>query len=413
MGPLPNTAPVLGVRSEAPAGAIVLATAKGSVVVDVDRNRYVDLAAGFGALLLGHGHPSVLRALSLESERLLLALGDLHPSDAKIALTERLSALHPEKDARVIVGQSGADAVTAALKTAALATGKPGVVAFRGAYHGLSYAPLAACGLRDGYRAPFAAQLNPHVTFVDYPGDDAAAARSLTDTRRALSTGEVGAVLVEPILGRGGCVVPPDGFLRELSTLSREHGALFVADEIWTGLGRSGAMLASVAAGVAPDVVCLGKGLGGGVPISACIGSDAVMRAWRREPEVVHTSTFAGAPLACAAALSTLDVLSRERLVARSGELGARFREALASELAETPGVVAVRGEGLMLGIDLGPRPGAATRAMSRLLEAGYVVSTGGGGREVVVLTPALTIAEAQLDGFVARVGAALQGLDA
>ncbi|HVW25133.1 MAG TPA: aspartate aminotransferase family protein [Polyangiaceae bacterium] len=413
MGPAPSPGRVQRVKSDAPSGSIVLATAKGAVVVDVDGNRYVDMAAGFGALLLGHGHPSVLRAAALESERLLLALGDVHPSDAKIALMERLAALHPEKDARVVVGQSGADAVTAALKTAVLATGRPAVIAFRGAYHGLSYAPLAVCGLREGYRAPFAAQLNARVTFVEYPADDEARMRALDDARRALRTGEVGAVLVEPILGRGGCVVPPSGFLRALATLARENGALFVADEIWTGLGRSGSMLRAEAEDASPDVVCLGKGLGGGVPVSACIGTEAVMRAWRREPEVVHTSTFAGAPVACAAAIATLDTLSRERLVDRSRELGARFLSALAAELAPVSGVAAVRGAGFMIGIDLGPRPGAATRAQARFLEAGYVVSTGGGGREVVVLTPPLTITEAQLDGFVAKARAALQSLGA
>jgi 4-aminobutyrate aminotransferase/(S)-3-amino-2-methylpropionate transaminase len=413
MGPQAVAAIARGVQSEAPSGTVVFATAKGSSIVDVDKNRYVDLAAGFGALLLGHGHPSVLRAVTLESERLLLALGDVHPSDAKIALTERLAALHPEKKARVIVGQSGADAVTAALKTAVLATGRPGVVAFRGAYHGLSYAPLAACGLRESYRAPFSEQLNPRVTFVEYPGDEAAAARSLEQARASLRAGDVGAVLVEPILGRGGVVVPPAGFLEALALLAREAGALLVADEIWTGLGRSGALLRSVAAGVAPDIVCLGKGLGGGLPISACIGTDAVMQSWRREPEVVHTSTFAGAPLACAAAIATLDTLSRERLVPRSAELGARLTGAIAAALEGVRGVTAVRGAGFMVGIDLGARPGAATRAQRRLLEAGYVVSSGGGGREVVVLTPALTIAEAQLDGFVERVRGALEGLDA
>jgi 4-aminobutyrate aminotransferase/(S)-3-amino-2-methylpropionate transaminase len=413
MGPAPAVATGQKVKSEAAPGAIVLATAKGSAVVDVDRNRYVDLAAGFGALLLGHGHPSILRAASLASERLLLALGDVHPSDAKIALGERLAALYPERGARVIVGQSGADAVTAALKTAVLATGRPGVVAFRGAYHGLSYAPLAACGLREGYRTPFAEQLSARVTFVDYPGDAASAARALEETRAVLSEGGVGAVLVEPILGRGGSVVPPDGFLGALATLARESGALFVADEIWTGLGRSGAMLRSHAEGVVADIVCLGKGLGGGVPISACIGSDAVMRAWRREPEVVHTSTFAGAPVACAAALATLDTLSRERLVARSNDVGARFRTALAAALDSTPGVAAVRGAGFMVGIDLGARPAAASRAMVRFLEAGYLVSTGGGGREVVVLTPALNIAEPQLHGFVAKAADVLRGVNA
>jgi 4-aminobutyrate aminotransferase-like enzyme len=137
------------------------------------------------------------------------------------------------------------------------------------------------------------------------------------------------------------------------------------------------------------------------------------MQSWRQEPEVVHTSTFAGAPLACAAAIATLDTLSRERLVSRSAELGARLTGAIATRLEGVRGVAAVRGAGFMVGIDLGARPGAATRAQRRLLEAGYVVSSGGGGREVVILTPALTIAEAQLDGFVERVRGALEGLDA
>ncbi|HEV8548079.1 MAG TPA: aminotransferase class III-fold pyridoxal phosphate-dependent enzyme, partial [Polyangiaceae bacterium] len=150
-------------------GGIVYATATGANVVDVDGNRYVDLAAGFGAALLGHGHPSVRRALALQAERLWHALGDLYPSDAKIALCERLAALYPEPGAQVIVAQSGSDAVSAALKTAALHTGRAGVVAFSGAYHGLGYGPLAACGLRASYREPFTAQLNPNVRFCDYP----------------------------------------------------------------------------------------------------------------------------------------------------------------------------------------------------------------------------------------------------
>jgi 4-aminobutyrate aminotransferase/(S)-3-amino-2-methylpropionate transaminase len=413
MGPPRPTPARSGIAADVPPGAVVFSTAKGSNVVDVDQNVYVDLVAGFGSMLIGHGHGSILRVLELQSARLLQALGDVYPSDAKIALMERLASLHPEPGARVIVGQTGADAVTAALKTAVLATGRPGVLAFRGAYHGLSYGPLAACGLRDSYRAPFAEQLNARVSFVTYPADDVAAAQVLDEARGLLAPGEIGAVLVEPILGRGGVVVPPAGFLASLAQLAREKGALLILDEIWTGLGRAGSMLRSVVDGVVPDVVCLGKGLGGGLPVSACIGTEAVMLAWRREPEVVHTSTFAGAPLACAAAIATLDVLSRERLVARSAEVGARFRDALRAALEGVRGVAAVRGEGLMIGIDLGPRPGVASQAMLRLLERGYLVSTGGGGREVVVLTPPLNIAEPLLTEFVPAAREVLRGLGA
>ena len=411
MGPAWPRESSLGVTAEVPASSIVYARALGANVVDVDGNRYVDLAAGFGALLAGHGHPSILRVAALASERLLQALGDVHPSDAKIALTERLSALFPEPGARVILGQSGADAVTAALKTAVLATGRPGVIAFRGAYHGLSYAPLAACGFRESYREPFAAQLGTHVTFAHYPSSAAEAARTLSDVKTALAPGNIGAILVEPVLGRGGCVVPPSGFLGDLARLVREHGALFVADEIWTGLGRAGSWLRSVAEHALPDLVCLGKGLGGGFPMSACIGSDALMRSWRREPEVVHTSTFAGAPLASATAIGLLDVLSREHLVQRSADVGARWLGEIQAALAGLSGVVEARGKGLMIGVDLGPRPGAASLVMRRLLERGYIVSTGGGGREVVVLTPPLNTAEPLLFGFVAALAESLQSL--
>jgi 4-aminobutyrate aminotransferase/(S)-3-amino-2-methylpropionate transaminase len=377
-------------------GGIVYATAFGANVVDVDGNRFVDLAAGFGAELIGHRHPTVLRALALQAGRLLHALGDVHPADAKIALTERLSALHPEPDAQVLLGQSGSDAVSAALKTAMLSTGKAGVLAFTGAYHGLGYGPLAACGLRPSYREPFAVQLNPAVVFVPYPATRDEAAGTIAEASRVLASGEFGALLIEPVLGRGGVVVPPDGFLAELGRIANAAGALFVADEIWTGLGRSGAMLASVAAGARPDLVCLGKGLGGGLPLSAVVGRRSVMAAWRRAEEVVETSTFAGAPLACTTALATLDVISREKLVARSAELGAAWLAELGTALAPARDV-AVRGAGLMIGIDLGAHAGAAVATVRALLERGYIASTGGGEREAVVLTPPLTIAETQL----------------
>jgi len=397
MGPKPRHQP--GDLRAPPAG-IVYASAKGCNVIDVDSNRYVDLAAGFGAMLIGHCHPSVLRVLDFQSHRLLMALGDVFPADAKIALVERLAALHPDPKARVILGQAGADAVTAALKSAVLFTDKPGVVAFSGAYHGLSHAPLAACGLRESYRAPFAAQLNPHVRFADYPAQPADLDRTLSQVRAALETGSVGAVLVEPILGRGGVIVPPAEFLPELGKLAKQFGALTIADEIWTGLGRSGKMLFSLQPEFTPDLVCLGKGLGGGLPISAVVGRALVLEAWQRDAEVVHTSTFAGNALACATSLATLDVISRQHLPERAEQLGTQLRRALEARLERFP-KLKLRGAGLMLAIDLGDRPGRASTLATRLLEHGYITSTGGGRREVLVLTPPLTLAGSLLDGFV------------
>lgn len=371
---------------------IVYAEAVGANVVDVDGNRYVDLAAGFGALLLGHCAPEVQRAVAAQGEKLGLALGDVYASDAKLALCERLARMYPAPGARVMLGTSGADAVTAALKTAVLATGRAGVVSFEGAYHGLSHGPLAACGLRASFREPFAEQLNPHVSFVPFADVPAVEA--------ALRSGDVGCVLVEPVLGRGGCVVPPASFLPALRRACDASGALLVCDEIWTGLGRSGAWLASVDAGVVPDVVCLGKGLGGGMPISACIGSERAMRGWAEHGgTTIHTATHFGAPLACAAALATLRELETRKLVERSRDVGARWLKLL-RERTTGRGVVEVRGRGLMVGVALEGGAARSLSVMRRLLGRGWIVLTGGVAGDVLTLTPPLDVDEALLEAF-------------
>ena len=403
--------PAFGTRRQARAAdgdpaPIVYAGGRGSNVVDVDGNVYVDLSAGFGALALGHNPRPVRHALDAQADVLWQALGDLHSANVKVTLLEKLAAIHPDPKARVLLGQSGSDAVTAALKTAALTTGKPGVLAFEGAYHGLGYGPLSALGLAPGWREPFAEQLNRHVHFVPYPGSPAEAAACLDRARAILERNDIGAILIEPILGRGGVVVPPPGFLRELSSLAKNASALLVVDEIWTGLGRSGSWLYSLDAGVTPDLVCLGKSLGGGLPISACIGSDEAMQGWRREPSklVVHTATFHGAPLACATAIATLDVLREERLAERAAAVGARF----SAKLAKVKGVAEVRGRGLMIGLRF-EAPFSALVLWRELLERGYVTTLGGRASEVLVLTPALTIDEGLLDAFVHELASTLE----
>jgi len=260
--------------------------------------------------------------------------------------------------------------VTAALKTAMLHTNKPRVVAFEGAYHGLSYAPLAACGLNAAFREPFAAQLGDHVTFAKYG--------EVPDLEG------VGAVLVEPILGRGGCVVPPADFLPSLRKACDAHGTLLIADEIWTGLGRSGAWFAS---SIVPDIICLGKALGGGFPISACIGRAHVMQSWSGHG-AIHTATHFGWPVACRAALAVMRVTKDQSLPQRAGVVGERLK----SKLGAT-------GAGLMLGVRM--RDAAhALRTARRLLERGYIVLTGGQSGDTLTLTPPLDIDESLLTGF-------------
>ena len=396
------------VTSGADQAPIVYARGQGSNVWDVDGNRYVDLTAGFGALVLGHGPNVAIAAAKAAMDALPLALGDVYASELKAQAIEAIASLFPERGARVMLGLSGADAMTCALKTAMLATKKPRVIAFEGAYHGLSHGPLAACGLAPSFREPFLPQLGDHVTFAPYPAADdpdrSALDASLSAVRDALRGGDVGAIVVEPILGRGGCIVPPASFLPALRSLADESGALLVVDEIWTGMGRSGAMLACDLAGVIPDVVCIGKGLGGGIPISACIGRASVMAAWGAHGgSTIHTGTHFGNPPSCAAAVATIDALRSG--VASSVEAKG---EALVVALAGVTGGAAmqgkgappprIRGRGLMVGLTFDSARVALSVARALLAE-GYIVLTGGMRGEALTLTPPLTIADALLTG--------------
>lgn len=373
-------------------------------VEDVDGNIFVDLTAGFGAAAVGHAHPRVVEAVRAQTERLLHALGDVHPSDVKVALLSRLAGLAPFPDARVILGLSGADAIEAALKTAKLSTRRSGVLAFVGGYHGLSYGALAECGYSDAFRAPFAGQLGEHVTFAPYPqaGEAGSHHDALAAVAAAWDTAKepIGAVLFEPAQGRGGVVFPPRGFLTGLADLTRERDALLISDEIFTGLGRCGTTWLSVSEGVVPDLLVTGKALGGGLPVSACLGRSEVMRAWGAPGgEALHTSTFLGHPLTCVAALAALEVMDNEQLADRAVRIGEPFRDKLRAKLAAHRCVRDVRGVGLMLGIELdgGAR---ALRLVRRLLERGYLVLPAGHDARVLSLTPPLAIEAEVLDAF-------------
>lgn len=383
-------------RAEASGAAqdpIVWTMARGANVVDADGNVLVDMVAGFGAASIGHGHPSVVRAIREQSERLVHALGDVHPSDVKIELCERLAKLAPFPDARVILGAHGGDAIEAALKTAVLHTQKAGVLAFEGSYHGLAHAPLAISGYAARFRAPFAAQLNPHVAFQPFGG-------AIANVEARLSRRDIGCVVVEPMLGRGGVVTPPPGWLAALANATRAHGALLVVDEIMTGLGRTGARFAFEHEGVVPDILCLGKALGGGMPLSACLAPYEVMRAWGTpDQESIHTATFFGHPIACAAALAALDVIDEEGLAERAAETGATLHGHFVALAKAHSCVNDVRGRGLLVGLGL-TRPAAALRVGASLLARGFITLAAGSDGSVLSLTPPLTIAPAQIEAF-------------
>jgi 4-aminobutyrate aminotransferase/(S)-3-amino-2-methylpropionate transaminase len=362
---------------------------RGANVWDVDGNRFVDMSAGFGAAVLGYAHPEIGAAIGAQAQRLQHALGDVHPADVRLELLEALARVLPGDLGHAILSASGSDAVEAALETALIATGRAGVVAFEGAYHGLGLGALDATH-RPMFREPFRARLPGLTRFA--PWGDAAAVREL------LRGGGIGAILVEPIQGRGGLRLPPPGFLRELRALADASGALLIADEVYTGLGRTGHWLACQADGVLPDVVALGKALGGGLPLSACAGREAVMRRWpESRGEALRTHTHLGNPVTCAAGLATLRALERGGLVERARREGERWLASLRARLEGRGAVRDVRGRGLLIGIELdsGERARLACR---ELLRRGWIVLAEGPSADVLALTPPLDAAAELLD---------------
>ena len=374
-------------------------------VEDVDGNVFIDLTAGFGVAFAGHSNPAVAGAIARQALQMSHAMGDVYPAGVKVALLEKLAALAPGDLAVSILGSDGADAVEAALKTAVLKTGNPGIVAFEGAYHGLSYGALAVTS-RSDFRAPFHHQLNPHVRFAPFPAGppdpvEGSLEKSLAAVRAAIQDADregmpVGAIIVEPIQGRGGIVIPPDGFLQSLRALCDGEKRLLIFDEIYTGMGRTGRWFAGEHAGVTPDIMTLGKALTGAVALSAAIGTPRAMEGWPpSHGEAIHTSTFLGNPVACAAALAQIAEITEHDLVGRAWSLGshlsARLERWVALRLA-----VARRGTGLMQAVRLeSPLHGPAL--MGEALQQGILVLPEGDG-SIMALTPSARIEEYQLD---------------
>lgn len=365
--------------------AIVWRSALGANVLDVDGNRFVDLTSGFGAATIGHRHPRVVAAIARQAKELVHGLGDVAAHPARIALAERLCGLAPVDAPRVHFAVSGADAVEIAWKTALLATSRKRLLVFDPGYHGLTFGALAATS-RPEFRAPFAAHLSPLVDRLPF-------AAPLDVVARLLGA-DVAAVLVEPIVGREGVLLPPPGWLTGLGELCRASGSLLVLDEILTGFARSGRFFACDHEAVRPDILCCGKALGGGLPLAAVVGREVLMRAWQTDGEALHTGTFVAHPLACAAALATLDVLAGERLAERAATFGERIEGALAADL---PAGVVLRGRGALWGLEL-PTAEEAAGLADALRRRGLLLLRGGPSGRVVELLPPLVLSDRQLD---------------
>lgn len=406
--------------------------ASGTNVWDADGNRFLDFSSAFGVAGLGHGNAAVREALAAQSGKLLHAMGDVHPSVLKVRLCEKLSALTFERwnlgAGKTILGNSGFEAVEAALKTALLRTGKPGVIAFTGGYHGLGFGAVETSGI-PFFRDPFRAQLKDFATLVPYPrcfrcpfgasveswlkGGSFPACTSdcLEKLRgeilRAMREREIGCILVEPIQGRGGTVTPPREFLPMLRKLCDEQNALLIADEIFTGFNRTGALFACEHSGVAPDIICLGKALTSGFPLSACVGRAEVMDAWPESAgEALHTSTFLGNPLGCSMALASMSQHENPALAGHVRERGAVLRNAL--ENLRSPWIGDVRGAGLMLGVELidasgNPHTRLALAIVKQGLRDGLILLADSPTSNVLAFSPPFEISDEEIGFLAAR----------
>jgi len=404
--------------------------AHGANVWDVDGNRFLDLTSGFGVASLGYTPKKIVAAVQDQVARLYHAMGDVHPSAEKAALCRRLSQLTFGKWQRgaagkVILTNSGSEAVEAALKTAYLATKRRGVLAFTGGYHGLGYGALTVTG-RKLFRDPFAAQLADFATFMPFPdcqhcpfgapSCDPSGCRPdcmNTFTARAeklLRASKIGAILVEPVQGRGGEVTPPDWFLPMLRSLANQSGALLIFDEIYTGFHRTGRRFACDHWKVAPDLICLGKALTSGFPLATCVGRAEIMdAAWPESTgEALHTSTFLGNPLGCRMALESLDLLEAEPWSKRVEKLGAYLEKGLRRLQGTSKRWGWIRGLGLMRGLevlDANGQPDAARagQLVETMLARGIILLSGGVGQNILSFTPPFVISEEEIDFALAQ----------
>ncbi len=388
---------------------LVVDRASGATLIDPDGNAFTDLAASFAAATIGHSHPDVTAAVAAQIG-VASHVSTAAVSEQRVAFEEDLVAIAPIGLDRVLLGISGADANDTALKLARTMTGRREVLAFSGGYFGRAGGVVGVNG-----KAAFRTSVgrDPEAHFLPYPdayrwpvelgGPALACEGALALVRSALEdpgsgVGPLAAIIMEPAQGNGGVIIPPDGFLQGLRALCDEHGVPLIFDEIQCGFGRTGRLWASEHTGVVPDLMTVGKGIGGGLALSAVVGRASAMDHW---PAGTHTSTFLGNAVNLAAGRAALGVMRRDRLWERSARLGADLLEELTTGLADHPRVGDIRGLGLFIGIELvrdratrEPDPEACAAVRRTAFEQGVVVAVAGRFENVVKISPPLTIEE-------------------
>jgi 4-aminobutyrate aminotransferase len=391
---------------------LVIARGQGAMVEDVDGNVFLDCAAGIAVNSTGHSHPAVVRAIVDQAQKFLHMSGTDFYYEPQVQLAEALARIAPMRgDVRTFFGNSGTEAIEASIKLARYATGRQNIIAFLGGFHGRTMGSVSLTASKAIQRRGFG-PLMPGVYHAFYPDTYrpplGSTAESCVDAcldyiehqlfTQLVSPDEVAAIVIEPIQGEGGYVVAPDAFLQRLRDLTMEHGILLVADEVQSGMGRSGRMFAIEQSGVEPDIVATAKGIASGMPLGVALARSEVM-AW---PPGAHASTFGGNPVSCAAALATIKLLEDE-LVANAASVGAHLIESLRAMAAKHPLVGDVRGRGLMIGVELvkdrttKARAGAERDAVvEAAFRRGLLVL--GAGKNAIRFSPPLVLTREQAD---------------
>ena len=398
---------------------LVVARGSGAMVEDVDGNRFLDFMAGIAVTATGHAHPAVVKAVQDAAARFLHICGGDFYYENLAALSERLAKVAPgHSKKRVFLTNSGTEAVEGAIKLARYSTGRSGIVAFKGAFHGRTYGALSLTSSKVKQHAGFGPFL-PDVHHVPYaycyrcefgktfPSCELFCARAIEDDllARHLSPKDVAAIFVEPVQGEGGYIVPPNGYLKALRELCDRHGILLVFDEIQCGMGRTGKMFAADHFGIEPDILLSAKGLASGMPLGAIIARESIMT-WESGS---HGSTFGGNPLACTASLAVLKIIDDEKLIQGAHDKGEALQKMLEGLVAELPQICeSARGDGLLRGIVM--KPGHVAReVLPKILQNGVMLTAA--GDRVLRFSPPLVVTIAELEEGVAVVRKVLSEL--
>ena len=388
--------------------------AEGVYLYTADGRRYMDFTSGIAVTNLGHGHPRVLAAAREQMAKFSHSAVGVTLHEPLLRLTEALPKVMPPGMNMFFFGNSGTEAVEGALKLARYVTGRPGIIAFEGSFHGRTYGAASVTSVKSKYRNQYEPFV-PSVYFAPYAypyrcplgeDDDTVVAWSTAGLQKVfdhfIPPTKVAAILVEPVQGEGGYVVPPVEFLRSLRRICDEHGILLIFDEIQTGFGRTGEMFAAQVFNVRPDIMAIAKGIANGFPLSATVASRELMSQWLPGS---HGTTFGGNPIACAAALATLDVICEENLLENCRKMGARLLEGFRALQDKYSIIGNVRGLGLMVAMEFivpsqgkTANPEAATAVLENSLKRGLVGYMAGLHGQVFRLMPPLNVTETQVE---------------